>query len=236
MEPPIRDLPGIGFPRLAFRHDSRSATVATTPRPAATPANPHAVATVPTDRSPADRPTDRPTDQPSNHRFRSRSHALVDPSAVRPLQPALDRDRRRQRALHLDAGHAQLHRRLWLRWPDLRRQPQRRAGVRLAGLRVLHRDRRAGRRGLYLRALRRRDRSARRRRSRRHPRRRRADLRLWRDRRRGPAATLGEDAPLSILDGRIEQQLRRSIMMVVGGGTAEVQRNLIATRGLGLPR
>lgn len=52
----------------------------------------------------------------------------------------------------------------------------------------------------------------------------------------GPAATLGEDAPLAILDGRIEQQLRRSIMMVVGGGTAEVQRNLIAIRGLGLPR
>ena len=52
----------------------------------------------------------------------------------------------------------------------------------------------------------------------------------------GPVATLGEDAELAILDGRIEQQLRRSIMMVVGGGTAEVQRNLIATRGLGLPR
>lgn len=52
----------------------------------------------------------------------------------------------------------------------------------------------------------------------------------------GPVATLGEDAPLAILDGRIEQQLRRSIMMVVGGGTAEVQRNLIATRGLDLPR
>ena len=52
----------------------------------------------------------------------------------------------------------------------------------------------------------------------------------------GPVATLGEDAGLAILDGRIEQQLRRSIMMVVGGGTAEVQRNLSATRGLGLPR
>jgi alkylation response protein AidB-like acyl-CoA dehydrogenase len=52
----------------------------------------------------------------------------------------------------------------------------------------------------------------------------------------GPAATLGEDSRDAILDGRIEQQLRQSIMMVVGGGSAEVQRNLIAVRALGLPR
>jgi alkylation response protein AidB-like acyl-CoA dehydrogenase len=52
----------------------------------------------------------------------------------------------------------------------------------------------------------------------------------------GTSATLGEESADAPLQGRIEQMLRRSIMMVVGGGTAQVQRNLIAQRGLGLPR
>ncbi|MCL0101698.1 acyl-CoA dehydrogenase family protein [Dehalococcoidia bacterium] len=38
------------------------------------------------------------------------------------------------------------------------------------------------------------------------------------------------------LGGRVEQQLRYSIAFTIMGGTSEVQRNLIAGRGLGLPR
>ncbi len=52
----------------------------------------------------------------------------------------------------------------------------------------------------------------------------------------GTSATLGESAPEVPLGGRIEELLRRSIMMVVGGGTNEIQRSMIAQRGLGLPR
>jgi len=52
----------------------------------------------------------------------------------------------------------------------------------------------------------------------------------------GTGITLEEGQGGAITDGRMEQMLRRSIMMVVGGGTAEIQRSLIAQRGLGLPR
>jgi len=52
----------------------------------------------------------------------------------------------------------------------------------------------------------------------------------------GAEAILGENADAVALGGRIWQMLLRSILMVVGGGTAQIQRNLVAQRGVGLPR
>jgi alkylation response protein AidB-like acyl-CoA dehydrogenase len=52
----------------------------------------------------------------------------------------------------------------------------------------------------------------------------------------GTVATLDEDAAGAVMHGRIEQLLRKSIMAVVGGGAAEIQRTLIAQQGIGLPR
>ena len=42
--------------------------------------------------------------------------------------------------------------------------------------------------------------------------------------------------PASLLAGRFEQNLRHSLMWVISIGTNEIQRSLIAQRGLGLPR
>lgn len=39
----------------------------------------------------------------------------------------------------------------------------------------------------------------------------------------------------AILRGRLEQKLRHSLMWVISIATNEIQRNLIAIRGLGLP-
>jgi alkylation response protein AidB-like acyl-CoA dehydrogenase len=51
----------------------------------------------------------------------------------------------------------------------------------------------------------------------------------------GPVAALGEDVPDVPGRGAFEYNLRYSIMQVVGGGTIDIQRNLVA-RSLGLPR
>jgi alkylation response protein AidB-like acyl-CoA dehydrogenase len=52
----------------------------------------------------------------------------------------------------------------------------------------------------------------------------------------GLEATLTEGSPGAVLRGRIEQNLRHSLMWVISIGTNEIQRSLIAQRGLGLPR
>jgi alkylation response protein AidB-like acyl-CoA dehydrogenase len=51
----------------------------------------------------------------------------------------------------------------------------------------------------------------------------------------GPSAVLATGAPGSVLNGSIERMLRLAPMYVIGGGTNDIQRNLIA-RELGLPR
>jgi len=52
----------------------------------------------------------------------------------------------------------------------------------------------------------------------------------------GPLGQLGPDAPESPVAGRIQWLYRIAPMLRFGGGTNEVQRIIIAQRGLGLPR
>ena len=52
----------------------------------------------------------------------------------------------------------------------------------------------------------------------------------------GMRATLSQGAPGNLHNGRFEQGLRHSLMWVISIGTNEIQRSLIAQRGLGLPR
>jgi alkylation response protein AidB-like acyl-CoA dehydrogenase len=52
----------------------------------------------------------------------------------------------------------------------------------------------------------------------------------------GSRAVLSQGAPGCLQHGRFEQGLRHSLMWVISIGTNEIQRSLIAQRGLGLPR
>ena len=52
----------------------------------------------------------------------------------------------------------------------------------------------------------------------------------------GRAGSLPEGSPGAVLQGRLEEGYRSQTIFTFGGGTNEVQRDIIAMVGLGLPR
>jgi alkylation response protein AidB-like acyl-CoA dehydrogenase len=52
----------------------------------------------------------------------------------------------------------------------------------------------------------------------------------------GAAGVLKADSPGSVLAGRLERSYRGNLILTFGGGTNEIQRDLIAIFGLGMPR
>ena len=52
----------------------------------------------------------------------------------------------------------------------------------------------------------------------------------------GPRAYVKDGSPASVLRGRLESMVRGAIILTFGGGANELQRDLIAMFGLGLPR
>ena len=48
-------------------------------------------------------------------------------------------------------------------------------------------------------------------------------------------ANIGGDDPGSVIQGRIESAYRNGLILTFGGGTNEVQRDIIAMAGMGLP-
>ena len=52
----------------------------------------------------------------------------------------------------------------------------------------------------------------------------------------GPSATLRPNSPGALLRGRVERMHRSSLILTFGGGTNEVQRDIIGMAALGLPR
>ena len=51
----------------------------------------------------------------------------------------------------------------------------------------------------------------------------------------GPNATVAADSPAAVLAGRLERYHRSALVMTFGGGTNEIQRDIIGYVGLGLP-
>src|SRR4051795_13064520 len=51
----------------------------------------------------------------------------------------------------------------------------------------------------------------------------------------GPDALVAGDSPAAVLNGRLERYYRSSLVMTFGGGTNEIQRDIIGMVGLGLP-
>jgi hypothetical protein len=52
----------------------------------------------------------------------------------------------------------------------------------------------------------------------------------------GPAGQLKPDTEGAPLNGRFERSYRYTVVDTIGGGASEIQKNIIARRGLGLPR
>jgi 3-oxocholest-4-en-26-oyl-CoA dehydrogenase alpha subunit len=52
----------------------------------------------------------------------------------------------------------------------------------------------------------------------------------------GPASVIAADSAGAVLAGRLERYFRSSLVMTFGGGTNEIQRDLIAIFGLNMPR
>ena len=52
----------------------------------------------------------------------------------------------------------------------------------------------------------------------------------------GQAGSLRRGSPAAALHGRLERAYQGTLFLTFGGGTNEVQRDLIALFGLGMPR